>query len=80
VAWLQPEEKLHRPVSRWPPGSAWARPVGAYDDEARVSGSSAQTSSCAASGNSPICQGCTPSTEATHPVDPQALAISRTAV
>ena len=42
--------------------------------------SAPQTSSWAWSGNRASCQGCTPTTEATQPVDPQALAISRTAV
>ena len=79
-AWSQPEEKLHRPVSRCPPGSACALPVGAYEDDIRAARSVPQTSSWACGGNSANCQACTPRTEATHPVDPQALAISRTAL
>src|SRR5215469_18514891 len=80
VAWPQPDEKLQRPVSRCPPGTASARPVGAYDEDIRVAGSAPQTSCWPWGGNSASCQGCTPRTEATQPVDPQALAMSRTAV
>src|SRR5690349_22946949 len=46
----------------------------------RVPGSAPQTSAWACGGNSASCQGCTPTTEDTQPVDPHALAISRTAV
>jgi hypothetical protein len=80
VAWSQPEEKLHRPSSRWPPSTSLARPVGAYDEDIRVSGSAPQTSCWPCGGNRASCQGCTPMTEATQPVDPQAPAIIRTAV
>ena len=45
-----------------------------------MAGSAPQTSSWACCGNRASCQGCTPTTEATQPVDPHALAISRTAV
>src|SRR5690349_9641291 len=78
--WSQPEEKLQRPLS-WKPPSAWvALPVGAYDDDSRVSWSSPQTACCASSANRATCQGWTPTTLETHPVEPQAPAISLTAV
>ena len=45
-----------------------------------MAGSAPHTSCWACGGNRASCQGCTPITEATQPVDPHALAISRTAV
>jgi hypothetical protein len=79
VAWSHPEEKLHRPLNVKPPSTGFARPMGAYDEETLVSSSSPHTSRWARSSNSPSCHGWHPSTEATHPVDPHALEISRTA-
>ena len=45
-----------------------------------MAGSAPQTSCWACGGNRASCQGCTPTTEATQPVEPHALAMSRTAV
>src|SRR5688572_3085660 len=78
--WSQPEEKLQRPLSVNPPSVRTAFPVGAYDDESRVSVSSPHTACWASSENSATCQGWTPTTEDTQPVEPHAPEISLTAV
>src|SRR4051812_25462903 len=76
----QPEEKLHLPESVNPPSVCTALPVGAYDELNRVAVSSPHPACCASSENNATCQGCTPTTLETQPVEPQALAMSRTAV
>ena len=68
------------PESLKPPSVWTALPVGAYDELSRVSVSLPHTACCASSANSATCQGCTPTTLETQPVEPQALAMSRTAV
>ena len=80
VQWSQPEEKLHLPESVKPPSVCTALPVGAYDELSRVVVSLPQTACCASSAKSATCHGCTPTTLETQPVEPQALAMSRTAV
>ena len=57
-----------------------ALPVGAYDELSLVSVSSPQTACWASSANSATCHGWTPTTLETQPVEPQADAMSRTAV
>ena len=61
------------------PTTTWPAPIGAYDDEMRTLGSLPHTSFCASWSKSARCQLCTPMIEATQPVEPQALAIRRTA-
>ena len=78
--WSQPDEKLHLPLSRKPPSVICALPVGAYDDDSRVEVSWPHTACCASSSKSATCHGCTPTTLETQPVEPQAEAMSRTAV
>src|SRR3954447_6141617 len=78
--WSQPLLNDHRPLSRKPPSVSCALPVGAYDEESRVFSSDPQTACCASSSKSATCQGCTPTTDDTQPVEPQAPAISLTAV
>ncbi len=78
-AWSQPDENDQRPVNVNPPSVGVARPIGAYEEEMSVDGSSPHTSCCARSSKMPSCHGCTPSTDDTQPVEPQALAIARTA-
>src|SRR3954452_11170716 len=78
--WSEPDEKLRRPLSLNPPSVSCALPVGAYDDDRRVFWSSPQTACCASSAKSATCQGWTPTTDDTQPVEPQAPAISLTAV
>ena len=53
--------------------------IGAYDDEIRTEESSPHPSSWACWSNSARCELWTPMIELTHPVDPQALAMRRTA-
>src|SRR5690349_24974269 len=78
--WSQPLEKLHLHESVKPPSVWTALPVGAYDELSRVLVSSPHTACWASSANSATCQGCTPTTLETHPVEPQAPAMSLTAV
>src|SRR3954447_15104499 len=80
VQWSQPEEKLHLPDSVKPPSVCTALPVGAYDELSLVAVSAPQTACCASSANRATCHGCPPTTLETQPVEPQALAMSRTAV
>src|SRR5215212_295249 len=47
VAWSQPDDQFHEPLTRYPPSTTWPAPIGAYDDEIRTAGSSPHTSSCA---------------------------------
>ena len=54
--------------------------MGAYDELSRVAGSEPHTACWASSANSATCHGCTPTTLHTQPVEPQAPAMSRTAV
>src|SRR3954469_10807024 len=77
--WSHPLLKDQRPLSVKPPSVTVALPVGAYDEDSRVCWSSPQTACCASSANSATCHGCTPTTEETQPVEPQAPAMSRTA-
>src|SRR5690348_1760543 len=78
--WSQPDENDQRPLSWKPPSTCVALPVGAYDEESRVSVSLPHTACWASSGNSATCHGWTPTTEETQAVEPQAPAISLTAV
>src|ERR1700712_1984217 len=78
--WSHPLEKLHLPDSVKPPSAWTALPVGAYDELSRVLVSLPHTACCASSANSATCHGCTPTTLETQPVEPHALAMSRTAV
>src|SRR4051794_8607503 len=78
--WSQPLLKDHRPLRVKPPSVSWALPVGAYDEESRVFSSEPQTACWAWSSKRATCQGCTPTTEDTQPVEPHAPAISLTAV
>ncbi len=80
MQWSQPEEKLHLPDSVKPPSVCTALPVGAYDELSRVPVSSPHTACCASSAKRATCHGCTPTTLETQPVEPHALAMSRTAV
>ena len=77
-AWSQPDENDQRPLKVKPPSVGVARPIGAYDDEMSVAGSSPHTSCWARSSKMPSCHGCTPITDDTQPVEPHALAIRRT--
>src|SRR5215210_6558202 len=76
--WSQPLLNDQRPLSVKPPSVSTALPVGAYDEDSRVLWSSPHTACCASSANSATCQGCTPTTDDTQPVEPQAPAISLT--
>src|SRR3954468_2499447 len=78
--WSQPLLKDHRPDSWKPPSVRCALPVGAYDEESRVFSSDPHTACWASSSKSATCHGCTPTTEDTQPVEPQAPAISLTAL
>ena len=79
VAWSQPDDQFHEPLTRYPPSVTTPAPIGAYDDETRTFVSSPHTSSCACWSNNARCQLCTPMIELTQPVEPQALASRRTA-
>ncbi len=39
VAWSQPEDHCHAPLTRYPPSTTVPAPIGAYDDETRTVGS-----------------------------------------
>src|ERR1700761_9168883 len=78
--WSHPLEKLHLPDSVKPPSVCTALPVGAYDELRRVRVSEPHTACCASSANRATCQGCSPTTLEPPPVEPQAPAMSRTAV
>ena len=75
----QPDDHAHEPFTLYPPSTTSPAPIGAYDEEMRTEVSRPHTSSCACCGNSARCQLWTPTMPATHPVDPQAPPIRRTA-
>ncbi|NLA02670.1 hypothetical protein GTA07_22470, partial [Rhodococcus hoagii] len=62
-----------------PPSDAIARPIGAYADDISVSGFAPHTSRVGPHAEQRQLPGCTPTTDATHPVDPHAPARDRTA-
>src|SRR6476620_2075179 len=74
VAWSQPDDQFHEPLTRYPPSTTVPAPIGAYDEEMRTVGSSPHTFSWARWSNSARCQLCTPMIEPTHPVEPHAVA------
>src|SRR5690349_13342526 len=68
----QPLEKFHRPDTRYPPSTTSILPVGAYDEEISVVGSSPHTSCCVSGANIASCQLCTLRIEVAHAVDAHA--------
>ena len=71
-----PDAHGQRPLTRHPPSTGTAVPFGASDPAIQASGSAAQTSCCARSGNKAASHSQTLMRLATHAVDPHPCPIS----